>query len=125
MVKTPSDTKRHLRLDSKQPQGKLSLGFMHHQVKTILSHSSFEFAGAFVEDKKPGSEAESLDHAYRQNRMACAASLRHLHALRVSSPVFGVIWADGKVRAHIDWFSSKKDRNPVSYTINLSKPATN
>jgi hypothetical protein len=44
-----------------------------------------------------------------------AAALRHLHALRVWSPVFGVIWADGKVKAHVDWCASSKEKYPVNH----------
>ncbi|KAI5124086.1 hypothetical protein M0805_000901 [Coniferiporia weirii] len=65
------------------------------------SSPCFEFVSSFWEDKKPG--CEMLEHGYRQNRMASAAALRHLHALYVNVPVFGLLWTDGKVKAHVDW----------------------
>lgn len=61
----------------------------------------FEFASCFSEDKKPN--CELLEQAYRQNRMATASAARHLHSLRVEAPIFGLIWSNGTVRAHIDW----------------------
>ena len=76
------------------------------------SSPGFEFVGAFLEDKKPG--FDMLEFAYRQNRMSCAAALRHLHSFRIEAPVFGLIWADGKVRAHVDWYSSADSARPVS-----------
>lgn len=61
----------------------------------------FEFASSFWEDKKPVHAL--LDDAYRQNRMSTTAAVRHLHSLGIKSPVTGLIWADGIVRAHVDW----------------------
>lgn len=61
----------------------------------------FEFVSSFWEDKKPVHTL--LDDAYRQNRIATASAVRHLHSLNVNSPVIGLIWANGTVRAHIDW----------------------
>jgi len=54
-----------------------------------------------------------LDDAYRQNRMATAAAVRHLHSLHVKAPVFGLVWSDGSVRAHVDWCVSKEDEPPI------------
>lgn len=71
----------------------------------------FEFASCFFEDKKPS--YEHLEHAYRQNRMATASAVRHLHSLRVRAPVFGLLWVDGTVRAHVDWCAVLKGE-PVS-----------
>ncbi|OSD03550.1 hypothetical protein PYCCODRAFT_1466922 [Trametes coccinea BRFM310] len=65
----------------------------------------FEFAGTFWEDKKPSQD--ELHAAYRQNRMATTSALRQLHALNVQAPVFGLVWAEGKVRAHVDWWQLK------------------
>ncbi|KAI0830735.1 hypothetical protein BC628DRAFT_1313124 [Trametes gibbosa] len=64
--------------------------------------SVFEIASAFWEDKKPSQD--ELAVAYRQNRMATTAALRQLHALGVHAPVFGLVWAEGSVRAHADWW---------------------
>ncbi|KAF8846231.1 hypothetical protein BDN67DRAFT_26728 [Paxillus ammoniavirescens] len=61
----------------------------------------FEFVSSFWEDKKPVHTL--LDDAYRQNRIATASAVRHLHSLNIKSPVVGLIWANGTVRAHIDW----------------------
>ncbi|KIJ68197.1 hypothetical protein HYDPIDRAFT_36698 [Hydnomerulius pinastri MD-312] len=61
----------------------------------------FEFVSSLWEDKKPVHTL--LDDAYRQNRIATASAARHLHSLNVRTPVIGLIWANGTVRAHIDW----------------------
>ncbi|KAH7913002.1 hypothetical protein BJ138DRAFT_1111829 [Hygrophoropsis aurantiaca] len=61
----------------------------------------FEFISSFWEDKKPVHSL--LDDAFRQNRMSTAAAVRHLHSLHVEVPVIGLIWANGTVRAHVDW----------------------
>lgn len=79
----------------------------------VQQTAGFEFVSAFCEDKKPG--AESLDHAYRQNRMACSSALRHLDSLNIMAPVFGLLWASGKVKAHVDWCQRDSiDGTPVS-----------
>lgn len=54
-----------------------------------------------------------LEDAYRQNRMSTAAAVRHLHSLHVQAPVFGLVWSDGIVRAHVDWCTSKDQEHPV------------
>ncbi|KAF9229122.1 hypothetical protein BS17DRAFT_4779 [Gyrodon lividus] len=61
----------------------------------------FEFVSSLWEDKKPVHSL--LDDAYRQNRIATVSAVRHLHSLNIKSPVIGLIWANGTVRAHIDW----------------------
>lgn len=61
----------------------------------------FEFVSSIWEDKKLSTY--DFESAYRQNRMACASAARHLHSLRIQAPVIGLLWADGKVRAHVDW----------------------
>ena len=66
----------------------------------------FEFASSFWEDKKPVHEL--LEHAYRQNRMATAAAARMLYSLQIEACVFGLVWADGTVRAHVDWCSGQR-----------------
>ncbi|KAH9037203.1 hypothetical protein EDB85DRAFT_2072986 [Lactarius pseudohatsudake] len=71
----------------------------------------FQFASSFWEDKKP--VHSMLEDAYRQNRMSTAAAVRHLHSLHVRAPVFGLVWSDGIVRAHVDWCSSKGQEPPV------------
>lgn len=73
--------------------------------------SGFQFASSFWEDKKP--VHSMLDDAYRQNRMATAAAVRHLHSLHVKAPVFGLVWSDGSVRAHVDWCVNKGQEPPV------------
>jgi len=45
------------------------------------------------------------DTALRQNRMATAASVRHLNSFQVQAPVFGLVWAKGRVVAHVDWWA--------------------
>ncbi|KAF8578742.1 hypothetical protein K439DRAFT_1416924 [Ramaria rubella] len=96
----------------------------------------FEFASSFWEDKKPSHEL--LEHAYRQNRMATAASARMLHSIRVEACVFGLVWADGTVRAHVDWCTDQRgyptvfsapypgpngDSGPVFHEWNLDRPS--
>jgi hypothetical protein len=71
----------------------------------------FEFVSSLWEDKKPVHTL--LDDAYRQNRIATAAAARHLHSLNIKSPVIGLIWANGTVRAHIDWCDTVNEK-PVS-----------
>lgn len=68
---------------------------------------AMEFISSVWEDKKPNINA--FDSAYRQNRMACASAARHLWSFNVQTPVFGLLWADGKVRAHVDWCAQEGD----------------
>ncbi|KAJ7706337.1 hypothetical protein B0H17DRAFT_624226 [Mycena rosella] len=77
---------------------------------------AFQFVSSFWEDKKP--VHQMLEHAYRQNRMATTAAARHLHSLHVQAPVFGLVWASGTVRAHIDWcrVPEGKHKLPVVYS---------
>ncbi|KAJ7487434.1 hypothetical protein B0H11DRAFT_1913140 [Mycena galericulata] len=76
---------------------------------------AFQFISSFWEDKKP--VHQMLEDAYRQNRMATTAAVRHLHSLHVVAPVIGLVWASGTVRAHVDWCSTHK--TPCSLHINL------
>jgi solute carrier family 25 carnitine/acylcarnitine transporter 20/29 len=78
----------------------------------------FQFASAFWEDKKP--VHSMLEDAYRQNRMATAAAVRHLHSLHVKAPVFGLVWSDGSVRAHVDWCVSNEQEPPVRTMITVA-----
>ena len=71
----------------------------------------FQFVSTFWEDKKP--VHSMLEDAYRQNRMSTAAAVRHLHSLHVKAPVFGLVWSDETVRAHVDWCVSKEQEPPV------------
>jgi len=54
-----------------------------------------------------------LEDAYRQNRMSTAAAVRHLHSLHVKAPVFGLVWSDETVKAHVDWCVSKDQEPPM------------
>lgn len=54
-----------------------------------------------------------LNDAYRQNRMSTAAAVRHLHSVHVKAPVFGLVWSDGRVRAHVDWCVDQEQESPV------------
>ncbi|KAJ7900186.1 hypothetical protein B0H14DRAFT_2672638 [Mycena olivaceomarginata] len=78
--------------------------------------AAFQFCSSFWEDKKP--VHQMLEDAYRQNRMATTASARHLHSHHVKAPVFGLVWASGTVRAHVDWCSAaeEKSKHPVVYS---------
>ena len=77
----------------------------------------FQFVSTFWEDKK--AVHSLLDDAYRQNRMATAAAVRHLHSLHVKAPVFGLVWSDGSVRAHVDWCVSQEGEPPVRATTTI------
>lgn len=68
---------------------------------SLPSVPGFEFASAFFEDKKP--LHQMLEDAYRQNRMSTASAVRQLHSLHINAPIFGLIWSNGTVRAHVDW----------------------
>ena len=98
-----------------QSCGKDGEGTFRYQATPALRPQNipmFEFVGAFLEDKKPS--CDSLEHAYRQNRMACAAAQRQLHSFGIEAPVFGLIWADEKVKAHVDWrFQGADESHPV------------
>lgn len=49
--------------------------------------------------------------AYRQNRMATASALRQLQCMGIRAPVLGLIWANGTVRAHVDWWEENEKEN--------------
>jgi hypothetical protein len=54
--------------------------------------------------------------------MSTAAALRHLHSLYVEAPVFGLLWSDGSVRAHVDWCVDNGQEKPVhTMSTNLRK----
>ncbi|KAJ7293426.1 hypothetical protein C8J57DRAFT_1551915 [Mycena rebaudengoi] len=84
---------------------------------------AFQFISSFWEDKKP--LHNMLDDAYRQNRMSTAAAVRHLHSLHVNAPVFGLVWASGTVRAHVDWCRTPqgKQRPAVVYSAPYQRTA--
>ncbi|KAI0375424.1 hypothetical protein BV20DRAFT_1073454 [Pilatotrama ljubarskyi] len=86
--------------------GESSFRYQSTLCKKLPDERVFEIASAFWEDKKPSQD--ELDVAYRQNRMATTSALRQLHALNVPAPVFGIVWAEGCVRAHVDWWRVDK-----------------
>ena len=71
----------------------------------------FEFASSFWEDKRGH---DHVDDAYRQNRMSTSSAVRHLYSLHIQTPVIGLVWVDGKVRAHVDWCKAGESRQVVS-----------
>jgi solute carrier family 25 carnitine/acylcarnitine transporter 20/29 len=75
---------------------------------------------SFWEDKKP--VHQMLEDAYRQNRMATAASVRHLRSLHIETPVFGLVWANGSVRAHVDWCKMEDDNGPIVFSAPYPGP---
>ncbi|KAJ7492771.1 hypothetical protein FB451DRAFT_1219524 [Mycena latifolia] len=86
---------------------------------------AFQFISSFWEDKKPVHNL--LEDAYRQNRMATTAAARHLHSLNVyKAPVFGLVWASGTVRAHVDWCSVPEGNHkvPVVYSAPYRRVVT-
>ncbi|TFK83666.1 hypothetical protein K466DRAFT_602670 [Polyporus arcularius HHB13444] len=78
----------------------------------LADTSKIEVASSFWEDKKP--IHHELGAAYRQNRMATTAALRQLYALNVHAPVFGLVWSEGTVRAHVDWWNDDEHFRIVS-----------
>lgn len=67
----------------------------------LPSTPGFEFSSSFWEDKKP--LHQMLEDAYRQNRMSTASAVRQMHSLHINAPIFGLVWSNGTVRAHVDW----------------------
>ncbi|KIK70825.1 hypothetical protein GYMLUDRAFT_149538 [Collybiopsis luxurians FD-317 M1] len=83
---------------------------------------AFEFVSSVWEDKKPAHHMP--EHAYRQNRISTAAAARHLHSMHVDAPIFGLTWAYGGVRAHIDWCKKprQEDHPACIYLVVYSAP---
>jgi len=96
-----------------------SFRFQSTPCATLPDQPGFEFVSSFWEDKKP--VHQMLEDAYRQNRMATAAAVRHLHSLRIKAPVFGLVWSSGTVRAHVDW--SKGEEEPTPTILSAPYPA--
>ena len=88
--------------------GASSFKFQSTLCARLAETSKVEVASTFWEDKKPSHH--ELDAAYRQNRMATAASLRQLYTLNVRAPVFGLVFAEGIVQAHVDWCNDRDQR---------------
>lgn len=85
-------------------------------VQLPVNNASFEFASSFWEDRKP--VHQTIEDAYRQNRMSTTSAARHLHSLRIEAPVFGLLWSNGEVRAHADWWKCEEaGKAPVSMLI--------
>jgi len=78
----------------------------------------FEFISSLWEDKKP--VHQMLEDAYRQNRLATASAVRHLHSLGIQSPIFGLVWSSGSVRAHVDWAKCEKGACPTIFSAPYS-----
>nr|GAT47826.1 predicted protein [Mycena chlorophos] len=87
-----------------------SFRFQATPLAALSETRGFEFISSVWEDKKP--VHHMLADAYRQNRMATAAATRHLHSHHVHAPVFGLVWASGTVRAHVDWCSEASNATP-------------
>ncbi|CDO73193.1 hypothetical protein BN946_scf185007.g248 [Trametes cinnabarina] len=96
---------RSLRRNSGTVGGEASFRYQSTLCAKLPETRVFEIASTFWEDKKPSQD--ELHAAYRQNRMATTSALRQLHALNVHAPVFGLVFAEGKVRAHVDWWRVK------------------
>lgn len=94
-----------------------SLNFQATPCQQLPEVEGFEFASSVWEDKKPKKHVS--DEAYRQNRMSCAGVVRQLAAFGVEVPVFGLVWENGTVRAHIDWHATENGKQAV-----LSAPYT-
>lgn len=112
-AKSPFNTlKRHVQVNK---CGEASRGSSFRYQATPCAQlpetPGFEFISSVFEDKKP--THLMLDDAYRQNRMATAAVVRHLHSLCIDVPVFGLVWATGTVRAHVDWCQQEEGKRLV------------
>ncbi|EIM92134.1 uncharacterized protein STEHIDRAFT_70652 [Stereum hirsutum FP-91666 SS1] len=117
----PEHTLRHLSLSahspykrlksSKQARGSGLTSFANQSTpcSQLPSTPCFEFASSFFEDKKP--IHTMFGDAYRQNRMATASALRQLQCMGIRAPVLGLIWANGTVRAHVDWWEENEKEN--------------
>ncbi|KAI0041795.1 hypothetical protein FA95DRAFT_1500992 [Auriscalpium vulgare] len=95
--------------------GDKSFGSQSTPCTQLQAMPGFEFASSFWEDKKPVHSI--LEDAYRQNRMSTTAAVRQLHSLHVKAPVFGLVWSDGNVRAHVDWCLSEGEKLVSSLII--------
>ncbi|KAJ7630784.1 hypothetical protein FB45DRAFT_746831 [Roridomyces roridus] len=108
--------KRHLKAKQTESEG----GSFRFQITPCAvapnEAPAFQFISSSWEDKKP--VHHMLADAYQQNRMATTASVRHLHSLNIVAPVFGLVWAKGTVRAHVDWCGTPdgKKKPPVVYS---------
>ncbi|KZT30706.1 hypothetical protein NEOLEDRAFT_1052891 [Neolentinus lepideus HHB14362 ss-1] len=72
----------------------------------------FEFVSSVSEDKKTVKEGKQ--EAYRQNRMATASVIRQLAAFGVEPvPIFGLVWENGTVQAHVDWYATQEGKPDV------------
>ncbi|KAF8917648.1 hypothetical protein CPB85DRAFT_1215048 [Mucidula mucida] len=97
-----------------------AFSFQSTPCSALPSSPGFEFVSSIWEDKKPVHPL--LADAYRQNRMSIAASLRHLHSLGINLPVFGLVWADGTVRAHVDWCKTAEDESQTIRILSAPYP---
>ncbi|KAH9982349.1 hypothetical protein BGW80DRAFT_1161831, partial [Lactifluus volemus] len=96
---------RRSRLTGSAARGEESFTCQSTPCVQLSRTPGFRFVSSFWEDKKPGHSL--LEDAYRQNRMSTAAAVRHLQSLHIKAPVIGLIWSDGRVRAHVDWCASE------------------
>jgi solute carrier family 25 carnitine/acylcarnitine transporter 20/29 len=102
--------------------GGSSFRFQSTPCAQLSDTPGFEFVSSFWEDKKP--VHQMLEDAYRQNRMATAASVRHLRSLHIEAPVFGLVWTNGSVRAHVDWckMEDSDDDGPIVFSAPYPGP---
>lgn len=128
ILMVPSSSTRELSHSSKSPYKRLnshkvvtgsgspsdstSFAYQASPCASLPDIPGFEFVSAVFEDKKPGHNM--LGGALRQNRMGTGAVARHLNSLNIRVPIIGLAWADGTVRAHIDWCSATED------TVNMT-----
>jgi solute carrier family 25 (mitochondrial carnitine/acylcarnitine transporter), member 20/29 len=105
---------RRSRLTGSAARGEESFTCQSTPCVQLSRTPGFRFVSSFWEDKKPGHSL--LEDAYRQNRMSTAAAVRHLQSLHIKAPVIGLIWSDGRVRAHVDWCASE-GQEPLVCTV--------
>jgi len=110
-AKSPFKKLKRSSLTGSAGNGESSFGSQSTPCAQLPGTPSFEFISSVWEDKKP--MHQMLEDAYRQNRMATTAAVRHLYSLHIKAPVFGLLWSDGTVRAHVDWCLSEVDKPPT------------
>ncbi|KAF9270045.1 hypothetical protein L218DRAFT_849619 [Marasmius fiardii PR-910] len=118
----------YIKLKTAIKSGNASKGSSFRYQATIFDNLSepagFEFASSFWEDKKP--QHQSLEDAYRQNRMSTASAARQLHSLHVQAPIFGLVWCKGIVKAHVDFVgNSGVDEIPTVFSAPYVRPRKN
>ncbi|KIY70190.1 hypothetical protein CYLTODRAFT_420041 [Cylindrobasidium torrendii FP15055 ss-10] len=109
-----------------RPEKGSSFSFQATVRDKLPEKPGFEIASSCWEDKKP--VQTSVQSAFNQNRMATIAAVRHLESLGINAPIYGLVWANGTVQAHVDWWehtaSKKGKRSVLVYTAKFPNRKT-